>query len=241
MSVFAIGDLHLSLAEGKPMDIFPGWDRYVPRLETAWRALVGAEDTVVVAGDISWAMRLEDTQEDFRFLESLPGKKLLMKGNHDYWWSTRAKMDRFFAQEGLGSLSILHNNAVRVGETLLCGSRGWLFEEAEDCDPLIVAREAGRIRRSLEAAEALEDPEAPGALEKVLFLHYPPIFGGQVQEPFFDLMEEFGVRRCFYGHLHGASTAGAFQKEYRGVRLRLISADFLGFAPLKLGSFTKIV
>ncbi len=231
MSVFAIGDLHLSLSGQKPMDVFSGWEGYVPRLEEAWRGQVGREDTVVVAGDISWAMHLEEAADDFRFIQDLPGKKLLMKGNHDYWWSTRAKMDRFFAENGLTTLQILHNNAVTAEGLALCGSRGWLFEEDQHCDPLIVAREAGRIRRSLEAAEK-------GA-EKILFLHYPPIYKNQVIDAYFDLMEEFGVERCFYGHLHGAAIAQAFQGTYRGVRLRLISADSMGFSPLKLRSFTK--
>lgn len=226
MSVFAIGDLHLSLTAGKPMDVFPGWDGYVRRLEDAWRRLVEPEDTVVVAGDISWAMQLADTLADFRFLDALPGHKLLMKGNHDYWWTTRAKMDRFFVQQGLTTLEILHNNAVTVGDLALCGSRGWLFEEDQKSDPLIIAREAGRIRRSLEHAQA--------GCRRILFLHYPPIYKDQVIQPYFDLMEEFGVTRCYYGHLHGYGVGQAFQGSYRGVELRLISADALGFAPLRL-------
>ncbi len=226
MSVFAIGDPHLALSCPKPMDIFAGWSGYQQRLEENWRAAVAPEDTVVVAGDISWAMKLEDTVADFAFLHSLPGRKLLLKGNHDYWWTTRSKMEAFFARQGWDSLGILHNSAQEAEGVFLCGSRGWIFETGEAADALVVAREAGRIRRSLEAV--------PPDRERVLFLHYPPIYGQQVIPEFFDLMREFGVRQCFYGHLHGPAVSSAFQGEFFGVELRLISADYLKFAPLRI-------
>lgn len=226
MSIYVIGDPHLALSCPKPMDIFAGWDGYQQRLEENWRATVSPEDTVVVAGDVSWAMKLEDTVRDFDFLHSLPGRKLLLKGNHDYWWSTRAKLDRFFAQRGWDSLEILHNNAIEAEGVALCGSRGWIFENGEPADALVVAREAGRIRRSLEAVRE--------GLEPVLFLHYPPIYGQQVIAEFFDLMKEFGVRRCFYGHLHGPAISNAFQGEFFGVDLRLVSADYLKFTPFRV-------
>ena len=141
MSIYAIGDLHLSLGNPeKTMEVFRGWQDYQRRLEDNWRALVRPEDTVVLAGDISWAMRLEDTREDFRFLDALPGRKLLMKGNHDYWWTTRRKMEAFFQAEGLTTLEVLHNNSVEAEGVFLCGSRGWLFEGNQKYDPLIVAR-----------------------------------------------------------------------------------------------------
>lgn len=226
MAIYAIGDLHLSFSAQKPMDVFPGWTDYTARLQRNWKNLVKPEDTVVVAGDVSWAMTLADALEDFRFIDALPGRKLLMKGNHDYWWSTRAKMDRFLQKNGLATLSILHNNSVRCEEVWLCGSRGWFFEEGVGGEsPLVTAREAGRIRRSLEDADEGE---------KLLFLHYPPAYGTQVQEEFFDEMERFGVRECYYGHLHGALPPGALRREYRDVSLRLISADHLGFAPLRV-------
>ena len=164
MSVYAIGDLHLAIGNPeKTMEVFRGWQDYQRRIEENWRALVRPEDTVVLAGDISWAMRLADTGPDLRFLDSLPGRKLLMKGNHDYWWTTRSKMEHFFAAEGLTTLFVLHNNSVEAEGVWLCGSRGWLFEGSEKYDPLVVAREEGRIRRSLEAA--------PPDGEKLLFLH----------------------------------------------------------------------
>lgn len=224
MSVYTIGDLHLSLGDpAKTMEVFRGWQGYQQRLEENWRAIVRPEDTVVLAGDISWAMHLAATGPDFRFLDRLPGRKLLMKGNHDYWWSTRAKMEGFFAREGLSTLFVLHNNAVMADGVWLCGSRGWLFEGSDKYDPLVVAREEGRIRRSLEAV--------PPGEEKILFLHYPPIYGEQVIPEFFGAMADYRVRECYYAHLHGGGAAGAFRGEYRGVSLRLVSADFLKFTP----------
>jgi len=228
MSIYVIGDLHLSLSQPKAMDIFPGWQNYMARIEDGWRSLISENDTVVIAGDISWAMKLHDALDDLRFIEALPGKKLIMKGNHDYWWSTKRAMEAFLSENGLNSISILHNNSVVVEGLALCGSRGWIFENSPT-NGSVILREAGRIRRSLEAAEAIS-PDA----EKVLFLHYPPIYGEQIITDFFDIMQSFGVRRCFYGHLHGPGIAGAFNGSIFGVQLKLISADNLKFLPLKI-------
>ncbi|MBR3289211.1 MAG: metallophosphoesterase, partial [Clostridia bacterium] len=134
MSLYAIADLHLSLGTDKPMDVFPGWDGYVSRLTENWRRLVSDEDTVVIAGDVSWGMSLEASKADFAFLNALPGRKLILKGNHDYWWNTRRKMDAFFADNGFDTLRIVHNDAVAVEDRIaVCGSRGWFFDaEAEE-------------------------------------------------------------------------------------------------------------
>lgn len=226
MSVYAIGDLHLALSANKPMDIFRGWDNYMERLESAWRANIKPGDIVVIAGDVSWALKLEDAEADFRFLEGLPGSKLLMKGNHDYWWNTRTKMEAYFLSLGLKSLSILHNNAAAAEGVYLCGSRGWLFENGMPHDRKIIEREACRIEASLLAA--------PRDSEKILFLHYPPVYAGQSINEFLELMQKHNVHRCFYGHLHGGAIASAFSGNCRGVELTLISADALGFSPLKI-------
>ena len=196
MSLFAIADLHLSLGTNKPMDDFPGWRDYVSRLEQNWRALVAPEDTVVIAGDISWGMTLEQARTDFAFLESLPGKKLLLKGNHDYWWSTRRKMDQFIDEAGFTSLTIVHNTAEAVGEFAVCGTRGWFYDAEADEDKKVLAREAGRLNASIDAAERT-------GLEPVVFLHYPPVWGDQVCEEFMTILTERRIRRCYYGHIHG--------------------------------------
>ena len=134
MALFVLGDPHLSLGASKPMDIFPGWNDYVERLEKNWRKLIKPEDTIVLAGDISWAMRLADTRRDFEFLQSLPGQKIIMKGNHDYWWSTANKMNAYLKAEGFDTLHILHNNSYSVEGYAICGTRGWLFDVGEAHD-----------------------------------------------------------------------------------------------------------
>ena len=155
MSLFVIADLHLSLNGEKPMDVFRGWHNYVERLEDNWRRVVQEGDTVVIAGDISWAMKLEDAVQDFQFLHSLPGEKILLKGNHDYWWSTRSKIDQFLAEHGFFDMKVLHNCAYQVEGKALCGTRGWLYNSATAEDKKIVAREAGRLSMSMAEAKKL--------------------------------------------------------------------------------------
>lgn len=225
MSLYAISDPHLSLTTDKSMTVFPGWDDYVMRLEKQWRQLVTPEDTVVLAGDISWAMTLDDALEDFRFLHALPGRKLLFKGNHDYWWCTRRKMDTFFEENGLSSLTVVHNDAVTVDDRFaVCGSRGWFYDDAED-NVKILRREAERLRTSIRAAKQTE-------LEPVVFLHYPPLFDGRVCEELTDVLKAEGIKRCYYGHVHGAGIRQAFEGEWEGITFRLTSCDALHFCPL---------
>lgn len=226
MSLFVIGDTHLSLSTNKPMDIFGGWNAHEQRLETNWRALVADADTVVIPGDISWGMTLEEAKADFVFLNSLPGRKLLLKGNHDYWWTTRRKMDAFFAENGLDTLTVVHNDAVVVEDSVaVCGTRGWFFDAEQDADQKVLNREIGRLRTSVEAA-------VKTGLEPIVFLHYPPVWGDERCQAFLDVLSEFGIKRCFYGHVHGPGIGQAFNAEIDGVTLRLASADALKFVPL---------
>lgn len=226
MAIFAIGDLHLSLGTDKPMDVFPGWEGYLPKLERSWRALVAPEDTVVLAGDTSWAMNLPDTRADFSFLQGLPGQKWLLKGNHDYWWTTARKMQNFLQENGFDSLHILHNNACVVQGTALCGTRGWPFDDAAAQGEKLMSREAGRLRMSLQAGRAAE--------QRIAFLHYPPVYPGASAQEIVDVLQECGVTECYYGHLHGRSIRFAVQGEVEGIRYKLISADSLGFCPYKI-------
>ena len=226
MALFVLGDTHLSLGGAKPMDVFPGWNGYVEKLEANWRRLVKPEDTVVLAGDISWSMRLADTRKDFAFLNGLPGRKLIMKGNHDYWWSTANKMNAFFRAEGFDTLRLLHNNSYTVDGYALCGTRGWLFDADEPHDEKVMNREIGRLRLSLDAAE-------PGR-EKLVFLHYPPVYTGADAPEIVAVLKEYGVRRCFYAHLHGKAIRFAVQGEVDGIRYKLVSADGLHFCPYKI-------
>ena len=227
MSIYAIGDPHLSLSSDKPMDIFPGWDDYVGRLKRNWEALVKPNDTVILAGDISWALKLEEVKADFAFLDALPGKKLILKGNHDYWWQTKKKLDDFIEKNGFSSLSILFNNAYRIGDTVVCGSRGWFFDDDEGKEKKVLLREAGRLRMSIEAAL-----ELGGTSENtVAFLHYPPVTLELQCEEIMDVLKEYGIKKCFFGHLHGPSLKNAVNGVVDGIKFELVSADYLKFCP----------
>ncbi len=226
MAVFAIADTHLSLSTGKKMDIFSGWSDYESRLESNWRRLVKDGDTVVIPGDISWCMTLEEGLEDFAFLDSLPGKKIIMKGNHDYWWSTRKKADEFFEKHSLSTLSILHNNAYACENIAVCGTRGWFFDAESDESKKIILREAGRLRASIAAAKET-------GLEPVVFLHYPPVTLERRCDEIYSVLVEENIKRCYYGHLHSFSHATAVNGTNEdGIEFRLISADYLGFCPV---------
>lgn len=224
MSLFAIGDTHLSFGSDKPMNVFDGWDRYTEKLEANWRSRVGEKDTVVLMGDISWAMTLNEARADFAFLDALPGKKILMKGNHDFWWNTRKKLNEFFEANSFGSFSILHNSACRVGDICVCGTRGWFFDAETGADKKIVRREAQRLKASIEAGRALGG-------ELVVFLHYPPLTKAQRCEEIYAVLQAENVSRCYYAHLHGAAARLSFNGMRDGIKFELLSGDHLGFCP----------
>lgn len=223
MALFALGDPHLSLGSNKPMDVFGGaWDGYVEKLAAGF-GIVKPEDTVVLCGDISWGMSLDEARQDFAFLDALPGRKLLLKGNHDYWWTTAAKMSRFFTEHGFDTLEILHNNCHFYGDVALCGTRGWFYEEDQQGhNEKVFNRELIRLEASLKAA---------GEREKLCFLHYPPCYEGYTCPEIIALLERYGVKTCYYGHLHGGSHRLAVEGERGGVDYRLVSADYLHFVP----------
>ena len=223
MALYAIGDTHLSFSANKPMDVFGGgWEGYVDKLSQGLGVLK-EEDTLVLCGDISWGMSLEEARADFAFLDALPGRKLILKGNHDYWWNTASKMSRFFAQEGFTTLNILHNNSYTYGPYALCGTRGWFYEEEQDGhNEKVFNRELIRLEASLKAA---------GEGEKICFLHYPPIYRGYRCPEIIRLLEQYGVSRCYYGHLHGGSHRLAVEGRQGSVEYHLVSADILRFQP----------
>ncbi len=226
MALYAIGDTHLSLSSDKPMDVFGGgWTGYVEKLQAGF-ADVQPEDTVVLCGDLSWGMSLEEAQKDFAFLNALPGRKIMLKGNHDYWWNTASKMTKFFQENGFDTLNILHNNCHFYGDIALCGTRGWFYEEDRgEHSAKIFNRELIRLEASLKAA---------GEREKFCFLHYPPLYQGYRCQEIIDLLEKYGVKRCFYGHLHGGSHRLAVRGMRGEVDYQLIAADYLKFKPEKI-------
>lgn len=227
MSLFAIGDLHLSLDGSKSMDVFGGrWTDYQQKIERGF-SLLTEEDVCVLCGDLVWGMTMEAAREDFLFISRLPGKKIILKGNHDYWWSTAAKAYRFFEENGMENMQILNNNCYEYGEYAICGTRGWFFEEerGDEHDRKIMLREVGRLEASLKAA---------GERKKLVFLHYPPIYQGYECPEILSLLEQYRVERCYYGHIHGKGHSAAFQGERNGTVFRMVSADYLDFYPLKV-------
>ena len=201
MAVYAIADLHLSFGTDKPMDVFGGWQNYTERIRQNWQRLITDDDS---------------------------GRKIIMKGNHDYWWTTKSKMDKYLHEKGFDTMSILHNNYYVCGGTALCGSRGWFYDAETDADMLILKREVGRLRMSIE-------PAVRDGYDPVVFLHYPPVYNNMECSEILDVLREYNIKKCFYGHIHGGNAAKrAFICEQYGISFRLIACDFLGFMPLAI-------
>jgi len=228
MSLFAIGDLHLSLTADKPMDVFGGrWVDYVNKIKKGFEAVVSDEDIVVLCGDISWGMSLDEALADFKFIDSLPGKKIILKGNHDYWWSTATAAKRLFSENDITTIDILNNNTFFYDNYAICGTRGWFFEEekSDEHDKLVLNRECMRLESSLIGGEDKE---------KLVFLHYPPKYQGYECPQILNLIEKYNVKLCVYGHIHSKGCASAFLGEHNGTEFKLVSADYLNFIPMKI-------
>lgn len=224
MALYAIGDLHLCLGVPKPMDIFGGaWVGYMDKLREGMQC-IQPEDTTVLLGDLSWALDLEGAKADFAWINEIPGKKIILKGNHDYWWSTASKFYKFCDENGFSNMFLLNNNAWEYCDMAICGTRGWFFEEERSGkqDEKIFKRELMRLEASLKAA---------GEKQKIVFLHYPPRYKGYACTEILDLLEKYQVRRCFYGHLHGGSHKLAMEGQWDGVDFKLVAADYIGFKP----------
>ena len=230
MAIFAFADPHLSLGGDKGMDrLFPSWSGYVEKIEENWRRVVKDGDVVVMPGDISWAMNLADCDRDFAFLNALPGTKILGKGNHDYWWATMRKLQTYVEEKGFTTLNFLFNNAYDLGSMTVAGSRGWFFDaqEAED-NAKVILREAGRLKTSIEAALAF-------GKTPTVFMHYPVVMDGKSVDPLLQVLRDYGVRRVYFGHIHGDRTGRLLSYEAEGIVFSLISADALGFCPKQIG------
>lgn len=232
MSLFVIGDPHLSFSVDKPMDVFRGWTDYTDRIKKNWNNVVGENDSVVIPGDVSWAMNFDDAKKDFAFLDSLNGTKYILKGNHDYWWNTMSKMTKFLNDNGFDSIKIIHNNAYSVEGFALAGTRGWFYDDSAGDVHKVILREAGRLRASLKAASELGG-------EIIAFLHYPPLNEIQRCNELLDVLAEFPVKRCYFGHLHGFVAPGCAKIEDNGISFNLVSADYLGFTPKLIPNIPK--
>ena len=227
MALYAIGDLHLCLGAPKPMDIFGGaWVGYMDKLKSGM-SVIGPDDTTVLLGDLSWALDLPNAKDDFAWINEIPGRKIILKGNHDYWWSTAAKFQKFCKENGFENFHLLNNNCYEYGNYAICGTRGWSFEEEKSGqhDEKVFKRELIRLETSLKAA---------GKKQKIVFLHYPPRYKGYECPEILALLEKYEVRRCFYGHLHGGSHKLAMEGQWDGVEFRLVAADYVGFHPYKV-------
>lgn len=211
------------------MDIFSGWQDYTSRILNNWNSIVKDEDTVVVAGDISWAMKLEDCFNDFDFINNkLKGNKILLKGNHDYWWGTKKKIDSYLEENGFDKIKILFNNSYTVGNYNICGTRGWNLEIDSEEDEKILNRELGRLKLSLDSVD--------NDKETIVFLHYPPLYGTQRCQEIFDILHNYNIRKCYYGHLHGQKIIKySYNGDYEGIKLKLISTDSVSFTPVLIG------
>ena len=226
MALFVLGDTHLSLGASKPMDIFPGWGNHVEKIEANWNSKITDEDTVVLLGDHSWALKLEESYKDLEFIHSkLRGQKIFVKGNHDLWWSTMNKITKFVSDNGFSSIKFLFNNAYLVEGASICGTRGWISENGEKPDMKVLLREAGRLEASLKEGVKLGG-------ELIAFIHYPPIYRAEENVYLTDVLQRYGVKRCYYAHLHGSSIKGSINGIRNGIDYRLVSADGVGFDPV---------
>jgi predicted phosphohydrolase len=237
MALYTIADLHLSTFDktNKSMEIFgKSWADYMLRIENNWRHLITDEDTVVIPGDVSWALSLEESESDMRFLNSLPGKKIIGKGNHDFWWSTMRKHEAFFEKHGIDTISFLFNNAHEVEDYIIAGTRGWYNDEDAANAPdnadfeKLTNRENLRLKASLTEAKKLKEksPEK----EIIVFMHFPPFWNGKASDGLVKLLQEYGVKRVYFGHIHGNYTVEP-KFTYEGIEMNIISADYLKFVP----------
>lgn len=229
MSLYVIGDLHLCFScPDKSMSIFTGWQNYQERIEQNWSKIIKDEDTVVLAGDISWGMSLKQAAPDFRFINSLAGKKIIIKGNHDYWWTTKKKMDDFLSAEGCNTIQILHNNHYAYENYGICGTRGWVNMPGETQDEKVLRREVQRLETSIQSA--LNEN-----LEPIVFMHYPPIFASNFNYDILEVLYRYKIKDCYYGHIHGCSAHElCITNTYDDINFHLIAGDYLQFVPEKI-------
>lgn len=230
MAIYAIADLHLSFSQDKPMSIFgENWEEHSEKIKNNWISKVKPEDTVVLPGDFSWAMYLQDTYKDFEYLNSLPGKKLLLKGNHDYWWTTVTNMRNFLKKNKFKNIDFIYNNSYLVENKILTGTRGWNLLDTENSSKMI-KRESIRLQLAIEDGIKKYGDDK----EIIVFMHYPPISNTNRKSEFLKILKQYDIKRCYYGHLHGKSHQDAVEGIVDGIEFKLISADYLNFDVIKV-------
>ena len=230
MAIYVIADLHLSFSQDKPMSIFgENWEGHSEKIKNNWISKVKPEDTVVLPGDFSWAMYLQDTYKDFEYLNSLPGKKLLLKGNHDYWWTTVTNMRNFLEENKLKNIDFIYNNSYLVENKILTGTRGWNLLDTENSSKMI-KRESIRLQLAIEDGIKKYGDDK----EIIVFMHYPPISNTNKKSEFLKILKQYDIKKCYYGHLHGKSHQDAVEGIVDGIEFKLISADYLNFDVIKV-------
>ncbi len=229
--IYALSDTHLSFSTDKPMDVFGDrWQFHADKIKENWLKKVTSDDTVVIAGDISWGMSLEEAKDDLLFIDALPGRKIILKGNHDYWWCTQKKMTAFFEQNDITTIDVLYNNAIVCEDKILCGTRGWINEfGVKTEDERLIKRESARLELSLTEGKRLSQlyPDK----EIIVFMHYPPVFGTFLNLDIIDVLYRFDVKKVYYGHLHNVRKS-QLDEEYLGIKLFLTAGDYIGFDPI---------
>ena len=236
MSIYTIGDLHLSFSVDKPMDIFGvNWENHAERIKENWINKVNNEDYVILPGDFSWATYLDETKKDFEFLNSLPGKKILSKGNHDYWWTTLTSMRKFLKENNFENIDFLYNNSFEIENKIIVGTRGWVNSWKNEDDYKILKRENDRLILSIKDGLNKMDENK----EMIAFIHYPPFYKEKdipEEIDFIATLKKYSIKKCYYAHLHGESHKDAFEGNIDGIDFKLVSSDFLKFDLLLIDS-----
>lgn len=233
MAVYVIGDLHLSFGTDKPMDIFGNnWENHAEKIKDNWLKKVKEDDTVILPGDFSWATYLEDTYNDFEFLNSLPGTKILVKGNHDYWWTTITQMNKYIKEQGFKNIFFLYNNSYCVENKIFVGTRCWSTANRNQENTKILKREVARLKLSLEDGIKKYGNDK----EIYCFLHFPPFYKERVDETldFINVLQKYNVKKCYYGHLHADSHNEAIEGVIDNIEYKLVSSDYLDFDLIKI-------
>lgn len=234
MAIYAIADLHLSFEENKPMSVFgDNWEGHSEKIKENWIKKVKPDDTVILPGDFSWATYLSNAEKDFVFLDELPGKKILLKGNHDYWWTTVTNMKKYLDKKRFTTIDFLYNNSYCIENKIIVGTRGWNSIEAEESEKML-NRETIRLKLSIENGLQNYGKDK----EIICFMHYPPITQTNLHyqkfSQFVAIMKEYGIKKCYYGHLHGPSHKDAVEGKIEGIAFKLVSADYLNFDLLEV-------
>lgn len=234
MSIYTIADLHLSFSKDKPMNIFgDNWKNHAEKIEENWTEKVKTDDTVIIPGDFSWAMYLNDTKLDFRYIDRLPGTKIILRGNHDYWWTTLKKMNQFVEENNYKNIKFLYNNSYLIEDKIIVGSRGWNILDVEDNSKMI-KRENSRLELSIKYGIQWYGKDK----EIIAFMHYPPTNRNEIirenKTEFICTFEKYGINRCYYGHLHGISHKDAIEGKVANIEYHLVSSDYLKFDLLKI-------